>query len=312
MIKSTKANAIFLATVLVAGIIALSYPSFLVGAQAERENVMDPRYNSYEPDHESDYGMDSYGPDYESDYGMDSYGDEKKSYDGQDNYKSTTEYPSYGKDSNSYDKSKDSSIVSVKKIKCNNINVNINGFNGLEIGSVPQALNSLAAEAQESDEGEVGANSLESGSGSDGSRSSGHDGDSRLVCINNNEFNVGGENGGTPVEDACDECFANLEADLSAGVFTQLEQLIAAGVVIGDFDFEGGTIEQFCEALTLFVEENGAVTVTVPQILAVITNLTGLQTGDLDAILDFLLCLVSGDLLDIDVGLLRAGIANLQ
>src|SRR5215210_7563210 len=96
MSKSTKANAIFLATVLVAGILALSYPSFLVGAQAERENVMDSRYNSYEADHESDYGMDSYG-------------DQKKSYDGQDNYKSTTEYPSYGKD-NSYDKSKDSSV----------------------------------------------------------------------------------------------------------------------------------------------------------------------------------------------------------
>ena len=29
---------------------------------------------------------------------------------------------------NSYDKSKDSSMI--KKIKCNNINVNVNGFNG--------------------------------------------------------------------------------------------------------------------------------------------------------------------------------------
>ena len=32
---TTKANSVFLATVLVAGIIALSYPSFMVGPQAQ-------------------------------------------------------------------------------------------------------------------------------------------------------------------------------------------------------------------------------------------------------------------------------------
>jgi hypothetical protein len=209
MSKSTKTNAIFLAIVLVAGIIALSYPSFMVGAQAQEEFVMDPRDHSYKPDHGSDYGMDSYG--------------EKKSY-GQDNYKSTTEYPSYEKD-NSYDKSKDSSSVSYKKSKCNNINVNINGFNGLEIGTVPPALNSLAAEAQDSDKGEVGANSLGSGIGSDGSRSSGHDSDSsRLVCINNNDFNVGGEEQPpTPVQ-TCDGCFDKLSTALQDAIDTFLDE----------------------------------------------------------------------------------------
>ena len=67
--KTTKISAALLATVLVAGIIALSSPSFMVGAQAVPE-----------------YGM-------ERDY--------KKSN---------------GKD------------VSVKSIKCNNINVNVNGL----------------------------------------------------------------------------------------------------------------------------------------------------------------------------------------
>ena len=32
--KITKANSVFLATVLVAGIIALSYPSFMIGARS--------------------------------------------------------------------------------------------------------------------------------------------------------------------------------------------------------------------------------------------------------------------------------------
>ena len=33
--KTTKTNSVILATVLVAGIIALSYPSYMVGAQAQ-------------------------------------------------------------------------------------------------------------------------------------------------------------------------------------------------------------------------------------------------------------------------------------
>ena len=45
----------------------------------------------------------------------------------------------YGKD-NSYDKSKDSSSVTVKKIKCNNINVNLNGFSGNEIGTLQHLI----------------------------------------------------------------------------------------------------------------------------------------------------------------------------
>ena len=49
--STTKANSVFLATVLVAGIIALSYPSFMIGAQAQQFNGMDQRYNSYEPEY---------------------------------------------------------------------------------------------------------------------------------------------------------------------------------------------------------------------------------------------------------------------
>ena len=213
---TTKANAVFLATVLVAGIIALTYPSFSIAAQAQ-EYGMDPRSNSYESDYgkdnsynsyeptadygmkddkkynsyESDYGKDksynSYEPDHGTDYRMASYGDKQ----------------SYGKD-NSYDKSKDSSSVIVKKIKCNNINVNLNG---LEISTLPPTtLNGLATEAQAADEGERGA------SGGDG-RSSGHDSDFRFVCINNNNNNAGedGENGdGTDgCAEAVEDCFAD-------------------------------------------------------------------------------------------------------
>ena len=157
ILLTKKTSAIFLATVLVAGMIALSSPSFMTGAQAF---LMD---NNYEPD-----------------YGTNSYEDKQ----------------SYGKD-NSYYKSKHSSNV-----KCNNINVNVNGFNGIQVGTLPTALNGLATdEAQAADEGEIGASSIGSGGGSDGGRPSGSDSDSRFVCIKNNNNVVEAP----AVEDECPE-----------------------------------------------------------------------------------------------------------
>ena len=91
-ILSTKFSAIFLAIVLVTGMIALSFPSFMTtGAQAQPYYGRENRYNSYEPD----YRMDN----------------ERKSYEN-DNYES--QYPSYDKDNNSYHKSKDAGIIGLR------------------------------------------------------------------------------------------------------------------------------------------------------------------------------------------------------
>jgi hypothetical protein len=158
ILKKTTSD-IFLTIVLIVGTFAVIYPSFMVGAHAQQFNGMDQKYNSYEPD-----------------YGMDNSYDKKP----------------YGKD-NSYDTSKDSSSVNVKKIKCNNINVNLNGFSGNEIGaSTTSGLGALATdEPQASDQGEIGANSF----GSDDGRPSGSDTDSRFVCINNNNNSEISNNG---------------------------------------------------------------------------------------------------------------------
>ena len=157
----------FLAIVLVTGTIALSPASFMVGtAQATS-------------DHEKDY--DKYD---KKSYTKDRY-DDRKSYE-KDKYKST-EYTSYEKDNNYY-KSKDSSNVIVKKVKCNNINANLNGFNGLKLNALPTStLNVLATdEAQASNEGEIGVSS--SGNGER------YSGNFDLDCINTNN-NVGGQGG---------------------------------------------------------------------------------------------------------------------
>jgi hypothetical protein len=124
-----------------------------------------------------------------------------ETYYGVDSYKQ-----SYGKESY---KSKDSSSSIVKKVKCNNIDVNVNG---LELKGLPPSLSGLlASEAEAADEGHYGASSYGSGEGSYGSDGqSGSDKDFKFVCINNNNNTViGEEEEPIPEPDlACEECFA--------------------------------------------------------------------------------------------------------
>jgi hypothetical protein len=238
---TTKANSVFLATVLVAGIIALSYPSFMIGAQAQQFNGMDQRYNSYEQDYGQDnkynsygqdYGQDnkynSYEPDYGTDYGMDSY--DKKPY---------------GKD-NSYDKSKDSVIV--KKIKCNNININLNGFSGNKIGTDPKEdpkseLGILTAEAE--DEGSNGANFGNNGRGGHDDRSSGHDSNSRFVCINHND-NKGGA-GEEPKK--CDDCVKAISPALRDNINDILGDPDPVTIPGTEIKIFANSVDKLCEEL---------------------------------------------------------------
>jgi hypothetical protein len=100
--------------------------------------------------------------------------------------------PYYGMDKN-YDKSygkdnyKSKDNVIVKKINCNNINVNVNG---LELDGLPPFLGNLLA--SEGQDGYGGASSYGSGSYGVGGQS-GYDNDFRFICINNNNNTVIGE-----------------------------------------------------------------------------------------------------------------------
>ena len=240
IISTTKINACFLAIVFLAGTFAAISPSFMIGAHAQQYG-MGQKYNTYEPD----YGMDN-------------------SYDNKQ---------SYGKDSNSYDKSKDSSTI-VKKVKCNNINVNVNGFNGVEVGTLPTALSDLATnEAQAADEGEIGASS----SGSDGGRPSGSDSDSRFDCIDNNDFAVVEEEEEEPISDLCEECFAANSA---------LQTEIVDALV----EFDGGSLN--VDGVTALAIGPG--TDTIEQLCAILESSTELfggpiSTDMLDDLLSFLL-----------------------
>jgi hypothetical protein len=215
IVSTKRTSAIFLAIVLVAGITALSFPSFMTGAQAE--------------------------PDYEMD-------DDKKSY---------------GKD------------VSVKKIDCSNVNVNVNGF---ELNVLPPTIEDLTtsqAQALSVDEGKESNSKGSNLSDGDGDGQSDSDTNNRIVCIsNNNNINVGEE----PSEPlTCEECFTeNLDEE-------QEERLLLAITRGGLEDLEG-----LCELLSDTSASNDEV-IRGLLILFLIADIT--VEDDEDTILEILECL---------------------
>jgi hypothetical protein len=209
--KLHKSSAIFLATVLVAGIIALSSPSFMVGAQAVPQYGMEREYGSYEQPEYGSYEQPEYGSYEQPEYG--SYEQpEYPSY--KPDYK--PEYPSYDKDNRDKSKKDSSKSVDINKIKCINTNININGNNtgDINLGNKGQLA------AADADRGYSGAYS------SDGSGEGYYDGnykkDKGITCIinnnNNNNNTVIGVDEEEPIPipppldpETCEDCFGELD-----------------------------------------------------------------------------------------------------
>ena len=230
--KSIKISATFLAALLVAGTIALSSPSFMLGAQA------DPYY-----------GMD--------------------------------------KENKKVDKK-----ISVSSLKCNNINVNVNG---LTLDVFPPFLGGgdIAADAVEPS---TDASSFTGSGGNDKSEFN----DFRFICINNNNNTViGGEEPipPTPPVDPCEDCFAQ---NLNATAFADVEEALATGINIS---IETGglpaifSVESFTELCDLIEERPLEISSIVQQVL----EAAGLEPGEefngiLSAIVD---CIATA--LDLDI-----------
>ena len=186
-------SAIFLTIVLVTGIIALSSQSFKTA-----NALSSPLFTE-----ENKYESTGYQPEYtgqksniyeSTKYKMDRY--EKPSYSN-DNYQQQPEYStyitnyesqysSYGKDNNY--KSKDSSSAIIKKINCNNINVNLNGLD----------INATAASGSgDTNDGAVeSARLMENGNANNGGYGERNNNyaqrgnDFTFVCINNNNNTI--------------------------------------------------------------------------------------------------------------------------
>jgi hypothetical protein len=137
-----------------------------------------------------------------------------------------------------FDNEKDRKQISASSLKCNNINVNVNGFSGNEIGTLPTALRNLATNGGtqvSADEGEIGIHSFESER-----RPSGSDNSPRFVCINNNN-NVVVEEPTSPKLLTCKNCFTILSETQIDDLFPIVEPVFQ-GLVIE-------TLEGLCNLL---------------------------------------------------------------
>ena len=207
--------------------------------------------------------------------------------------------PYYGQDN--YDKKSDAKNVSVKSIKCNNVNVNVNG---LELDGLPPSLGGLL-NGGEGDEGQHGANSY--GSNGYGGQQSGYDNNKnsfKFVCINNNNNTVIG--GGEPVppvpptppvEDECLLCFEEttqaVRDAINAFLAAQGDITVAPGIVI---PANVNNFEQLCEWLT----ENAPLELTQPQINDLIDAFVaanpGLSRAAVEALVD---CFIEAGLIEL-------------
>jgi hypothetical protein len=216
IILAKRNSAIFLSILLVLGTIATVLPS----AQAQPYDL-NIGYGSYEPEPEYT-NSNSYEP---------------------------REYPTYSQDyqqeyqsDNSYAKSKDSSNTIIKKIKCNNINANLNGVEA-NLG-IPNDDGAIA-EAQEEDQ-----TTAANGWGySEGYRQNSND--FKFVCVNNNDNTVVVINETTPEPTiTCEECF---EEVFSPEILEILDEVLANGGITITLE-DGETITPrsltaLCEAL---------------------------------------------------------------
>jgi len=172
--------------------------------------------------------------------------------------------PYYGMDRDKKSNGKD---VNVKSVKCNNINVNVNGLE-LNLTSVPFLGGLLASEAGEN--GEKGTGSYGSGG-----QQSHYDKDFKFVCINNNNntvVGVGNEIRPTP-EEECEDCFAQV---LNASSFASLERILeirGIDVFVGTTQIEINSLAELCDIL-----ENVSGTILVSVVTQILRNLAIILT----------------------------------
>jgi len=292
-------SAIFLTIVLVTGIIALSSQSFKTA-----NALSSPLFTE-----ENKYESTGYQPEYtgqksniyeSTKYKMDRY--EKPSYSN-DNYQQQPEYStyitnyesqysSYGKDNNY--KSKDSSSAIIKKINCNNINVNLNGLD----------INATAASGNgDTNDGAVEAASLmENGNANNGGYGERNNNyaqrgnDFTFVCINNNNNTVVEEDE-TPIPPVEDECAEDIEAcfeeflieETLLALETALESQAGLTVEINGEDItlrsyadiclllEGLTFDEISNVISTIISEATGIIVILPfDLIACIAEALGI------------------------------------
>jgi hypothetical protein len=168
--------------------------------------------------------------------------------------------------------------VSVSSLKCNNINVNVNG---LELSVLPPFLGGgedLAAEAQDAN---TDASSFATGNGGDGSKIN----DFRFICINNNNNTVIEEEEPIPPipSTPCELCFAELSTQAQENINNFLEangpipipQTVPSVSIPSDVD----TITELCAFLSAQPITVNAEDLGLTELVSFFINLTGDPIG---------------------------------
>ena len=222
IVSTNKTSPVFLTAVLVAGIIALSSPSFMTTASAQSQPYNG--YNSYESEYPPSYGKDN-------------------------SYYYQSEYPPYAadeyKNKNDYYKSKDSVIN--QKFKCINNNINIVGA---DINQLPSnsLANGLAAQGLQDEDDGLDSNSLSQ----EGNNDDGINLDKNIINVCKNINNILNEP--EPEEPlTCEECFG-VDSALQAVIAEYLVDITTDTTISFNSDTliipgEVDTIEQLCPLL---------------------------------------------------------------
>ena len=196
--------------------------------------------------------------------------------------------PYYGMDK---DHKKVDKKISVSSLKCNNINVNVNG---LTLDVFPPSLAGGEVLASAAEEANTGASSYPGNGGSDGGAEFKN---FKFVCINNNNNTVVQEPiPPVPPVEGCEECFDDLTVDLQVLLNAALEE----GFTIGPLVVEANsTLADLCEQLELV----GPLEISGIDILGfILENIDSFTTiEDIASFINLLVCLQDLDLIDVDI-----------
>ena len=178
------------------------------------------------------------------------------------------------------EKKEDKKSVSVSSLKCNNINVNING---LELSVLPPFLGGeVAAEAVE--DGETNANSF---AGNGESNSVSQINDFRFICINNNNNTVVGAEEQIPPAPPVDECAEDVEACfeefLSPGDLDALTTALANGLTVPTEPLGEVTFNSFAD---ICEELEGLTEFELLTVMGDILGTVGIVPADINGLVD--------------------------
>ena len=163
--------------------------------------------------------------------------------------------PYYGMDR---DYKKVDKKISVSYMKCNNININVNG---LTLDVFPPFLGGGEVAASAAEDANSDASSYPGNGGSDGGAEFKN---FKYICINNNNNTVIQQPPVVPPVEGCEQCFTALNATNFAAVVAELEDAEGFTFSLGPLGpFTANSLEELCQILDANARNFGDIESTI-------------------------------------------------